>query len=59
MLVVKQLEGDTKIGKYLSEHKEDKLMSYEESGKLLGLVDLLIECEIIETKRLDPKEESK
>lgn len=34
-------------------------MSYENSGKLEGLVDLLIECDIIETRKLDTKEEVK
>lgn len=59
MFVAKQCEGDSKIKKYLSEHKEDKLNSFEESGKLLGLVELLTECDIIETKKSDSKEEIK
>lgn len=35
-------------------------MAYENSGKLIGLYDKLIECEIIESKKSDgAKEETK
>lgn len=38
---------------------EKELRSYEYSGKLIGLVELLSECEIIESNKIEGKEETK
>eukprot|EP00347_Sterkiella_histriomuscorum_P015404 403357149 len=60
MLVAKEFKEDKNIQKHFNKKKESELLSYENSGKLIGLYDKLVECEIIETKRHElTKEESK
>jgi hypothetical protein len=61
MFVVNEISKDKNIQKYIKDKSEKELMSYENSGKLLGLYDKLLECEVI-SKGLDSassKEESK
>ena len=60
MLVAHNFKDDKNIQKHLTKKKESELMSYENSGKLIGLYDKLVECEIIEIKKTDTaKEETK
>lgn len=40
--------GDKRVQSHLGKKSMDELFSYEHSGKLLGLVEMLTECEIIQ-----------
>jgi hypothetical protein len=46
---------DKSINSYLEKKSAEELESYEQSGKLMGLVDKLIECEIIEKQGEESK----
>ena len=39
--------GDKNIIAHFGKKPEKELLSYEQSGKLMGLVEKLVECEII------------
>ena len=52
MFVAEELK-DKQITNYLSKKTGEELEGYELSGKLMGLVDKLMECEIIERKEGD------
>jgi len=41
-------EKDKSIKGHIGKRSEKELMGYEQSGKLMGLYDKLVECEIIE-----------
>ena len=47
---------DKNISSYLDKKSAEELEGYEQSGKLMGLVDKLVECEIIERQAEENKE---
>ncbi|CDW76484.1 snf2 chromatin remodeling protein [Stylonychia lemnae] len=61
MFVAKEFSQDKNIMKHLGKKTEQELLSYENSGKLIGLYDKLVECEIIQEKKTETqtREESK
>lgn len=51
MFVAREFKEDKNIQKHLGKKKESELHSYENSGKLIGLFEKLVECEVIESKK--------
>ena len=47
MFVAHEFKTDKQIMKHLSKKSESELNEYENSGKLNGLYDKLVECEVI------------
>jgi TATA-binding protein-associated factor len=61
VFVLEHLEGDSNIKKHKDKMTQKEICAFSNSGKLSGLVDLLFECEIIDSKKFEEskKEESK
>jgi hypothetical protein len=47
MYIARDFIEDKSVANYIGKKSEKELNSYEQSGKLLGLIDKLTECEII------------